>query len=180
MTPASLSARRRSSVTSMPQGAMTLRRPRAAAWRTRSRMSGRSIGSPPVQMTMSGGKASMTRRHSSVESSAAYGTFAAPARQWRHLSGHCRVTSHARMRGREKGVLPGVSCPSGMGGLYHVDLGLSAPVGGGRGGRQWIMDMAGTFQGRSSREAQGGAAATGRFWYNATCPARSPAEGNEE
>jgi hypothetical protein len=38
--------------------------------------------------------------HSSVESSSATGASAsAAARQWRHLSGHLRVTSHASTRG---------------------------------------------------------------------------------
>ena len=73
MTPASFRARRRSSVTSMPQGAMTERTPREVACETSSRMSGRSIGSPPVQMTMGGRgpSESSTRRHSAVESSRA-------------------------------------------------------------------------------------------------------------
>ena len=99
MTPASFSARRLSSVTIIPHGAMTLRNPLAVARRTRSRMSGRNIGSPPVQMIIVFSSESIMRRHSSVESSLSYATFAAAARQWRHFNGHCRVTSHANTRG---------------------------------------------------------------------------------
>ena len=104
ITPASLSTLNRSSVTSIPHGASTLRTPRPVACRTSSGRSARVIGSPPVHIIIGGvgpeAMDSITRLHSSVESSPSNEQSAAEARQWRHFIGQRRVTSHASTLGK--------------------------------------------------------------------------------